>query len=92
MQTAEEIKNYRSEKKDSPWRDRPIEESLKLFEDMRRGLIDEGKATLRMKQDMKNDNFNMYDLIAYRIKVWKFSFAVKFAFRKLSSSNVFFNY
>jgi glutamyl/glutaminyl-tRNA synthetase len=36
---------------------------------MRRGLIDEGKATLRMKQDMQNDNFNMYDLIAYRIKV-----------------------
>lgn len=68
-QTAEEIKLYRAEKKDSPWRDRPIEESLKLFDDMRRGLIDEGKATLRMKQDMKNDNFNMYDLIAYRIKV-----------------------
>lgn len=36
---------------------------------MRRGLIDEGKATLRMKQDMKNENPNMYDLIAYRIKV-----------------------
>lgn len=52
----------------SPWRDRPIEESLKLFEDMRRGLIEEGKATLRMKQDMQSDNFNMYDLIAYRIK------------------------
>lgn len=68
-QTAEEIKLYRAEKKDSPWRDRPIEESLKLFDDMRRGLIDEGRATLRMKQDMKNDNFNMYDLIAYRIKV-----------------------
>jgi glutaminyl-tRNA synthetase len=60
---------YRSEKKDSPWRNRPIEESLKLFEDMRRGLVDEGKATLRMKGDMKNENFNMYDLIAYRIKV-----------------------
>lgn len=35
---------------------------------MRRGLIEEGKATLRMKQDMQSDNFNMYDLIAYRIK------------------------
>jgi len=67
-QTADEIKLYRSEKKDSPWRDRPISESLKLFSDMRRGLIDEGKATLRMKQDMQNENFNMYDLIAYRIK------------------------
>lgn len=53
----------------SPWRDRPIAESLKLFEDMRNGRIEEGKATLRMKQDMQNDNFNMYDLIAYRIKV-----------------------
>ena len=35
---------------------------------MKRGLIEEGKATLRMKQDMQSDNFNMYDLIAYRIK------------------------
>lgn len=52
----------------SPWRDRPITESLKLFEDMRQGVIEEGKATLRMKQDMQSDNFNMYDLIAYRIK------------------------
>ncbi len=69
LQTADEIKLYRAEKKDSPWRDRPISESLKLFADMRRGLIDEGKATLRMKQDMQNENFNMYDLIAYRIKV-----------------------
>ncbi|CAM6111796.1 unnamed protein product [Calypogeia fissa] len=67
-QTADEIKEYREKKMDSPWRNRPIKESLKLFDDMRRGLIDEGKATLRMKQDMKNDNFNMYDLIAYRIK------------------------
>ncbi|KAL6311605.1 hypothetical protein AAG906_039101 [Vitis piasezkii] len=33
-----------------------------------RGMIEEGKATLRMKQDMQSDNFNMYDLIAYRIK------------------------
>lgn len=53
----------------SPWRDRPIEESLMLFDDMKRGLIDEGKATLRMKQDMQGDNKNMYDLVAYRIKV-----------------------
>ncbi|KAJ4868233.1 hypothetical protein Rs2_50219 [Raphanus sativus] len=34
---------------------------------MRRGMIEEGKATLRMKQDMQNDNCNMYDLVAYRI-------------------------
>ncbi|KAK6931522.1 Glutamyl/glutaminyl-tRNA synthetase, class Ib, catalytic domain [Dillenia turbinata] len=67
-QTPEEIKEYREKKMNSPWRDRPIAESLKLFDDMRRGLIEEGKATLRMKQDMQSDNFNMYDLIAYRIK------------------------
>ena len=52
----------------SPWRDRPISVSLKLFNDMKEGRIDEGKATLRMKQDMQSDNGNMYDLIAYRIK------------------------
>ncbi|KHG03894.1 Glutamine--tRNA ligase [Gossypium arboreum] len=64
-QTPEEIKEYREKKMNSPWRDRPIAESLKLFDDMKRGLIEEGKATLRMKQDMQSDNFNMYDLIAY---------------------------
>lgn len=52
----------------SPWRDRPIEENLRLFEDMRRGLVEEGKATLRMKMDVKNENYNMFDLVAYRIK------------------------
>lgn len=67
-QTPEEIKEYREKKMNSPWRDRPIKESLQLFHDMKRGMIDEGKATLRMKQDMQSDNFNMYDLIAYRIK------------------------
>ncbi|KAL5707078.1 glutamine--tRNA ligase [Ranunculus cassubicifolius] len=67
-QTPEEIKEFREKKMNSPWRDRPIEESLELFNDMRRGKIEEGKATLRMKQDMQSDNFNMYDLIAYRIK------------------------
>nr|XP_043613934.1 glutamine--tRNA ligase [Erigeron canadensis] len=67
-QTGDEIKEYREKKKNSPWRDRPISESLKLFDDMKQGRIEEGKATLRMKQDMQSDNFNMYDLIAYRIK------------------------
>ncbi|CAI0553130.1 unnamed protein product [Linum tenue] len=67
-QTAEEIKEYREKKMNSPWRDRPISESLRLFDEMKRGMIEEGKATLRMKQDMQSDNFNMYDLIAYRIK------------------------
>ncbi|XP_028069710.1 glutamine--tRNA ligase-like isoform X2 [Camellia sinensis] len=67
-QTPEEIKEYREKRMNSPWRDRPIEESLKLFDDMKRGIIEEGKATLRMKQDMQSDNYNMHDLIAYRIK------------------------
>ncbi|OMO72924.1 Glutamyl/glutaminyl-tRNA synthetase, class Ib [Corchorus capsularis] len=67
-QTPEEIKEYREKKMNSPWRDRPIAESLKLFDDMKSGLIEEGKATIRMKQDMQSDNGNMYDLIAYRIK------------------------
>ncbi|KAG0462950.1 hypothetical protein HPP92_021426 [Vanilla planifolia] len=68
FKTPEEIKEYREKKLNSPWRDRPISESLSLFDDMRRGLIEEGKATLRMKQDMQSENKNMYDLIAYRIK------------------------
>ncbi|KAK4605936.1 hypothetical protein RGQ29_000287 [Quercus rubra] len=67
-QTPDEIKEFREKRMNSPWRDRPVSESLKLFEDMRKGLIEEGKATLRMKQDMQSDNYNMYDLIAYRIK------------------------
>ncbi|XP_038900996.1 glutamine--tRNA ligase-like isoform X3 [Benincasa hispida] len=67
-QTPDEIKEYREKKMNSPWRDRPVAESLKLFDEMKQGLIEEGKATLRMKQDMQSDNFNMYDLIAYRIK------------------------
>ncbi|CAI9096164.1 OLC1v1032248C1 [Oldenlandia corymbosa var. corymbosa] len=67
-QTPEEVKEYREKKMDSPWRDRPIEESLKLFDEMKQGRIEEGKATLRMKQDTKSDNGNMFDLIAYRIK------------------------
>ncbi len=37
----------REKREPSPWRDRPIEESLALFEDMRRGLFNEGTATLR---------------------------------------------
>ena len=37
----------REKKQGSPWRDRPIAENLTLFDDMRRGLVDEGKMTLR---------------------------------------------
>ncbi|KAL8161303.1 hypothetical protein V2J09_012792 [Rumex salicifolius] len=62
-QTADEIKEYREKKMNSPWRDRPIAESLKIFNEMKSGLIEEGKATLRMKQDMQSDNFNISLLI-----------------------------
>lgn len=65
-QTPDEIKEYREKKKESPWRNRPIEESLRLFEDMRKGKFEEGAATLRMKMDMNSDNTVMRDLIAYR--------------------------
>eukprot|EP00892_Ulva_mutabilis_P008053 jgi/Ulvmu1/561/UM001_0569.1 len=67
-QTGPEIKATREERGFSPWRDRPVAESLRLFEDMRRGLVDEGTATLRLKMDPKNDNRNMDDLVAYRVK------------------------
>lgn len=67
-QSGEEIKAYREQRKGSPWRDRPIEESVRLFQDMKNGLVDEGTATLRMRGDPQNENFNMFDLIAYRIK------------------------
>ncbi|KAL3136316.1 hypothetical protein ABBQ38_005580 [Trebouxia sp. C0009 RCD-2024] len=67
-QTADQIKTSRKNREASPWRDRPVAESLALFEDMRRGLMDEGKATLRMRGDHKNDVAVMWDLIAYRVK------------------------
>ncbi|DBA66182.1 hypothetical protein WJX79_006574 [Trebouxia sp. C0005] len=67
-QTADQIKLSRKHREPSPWRDRPIAESLALFEDMRRGLVDEGQATLRMRGDHKNDVAVMWDLIAYRVK------------------------
>ena len=59
IQTKDEIEASREKREPSPWRDRPVSESLALFDDMRRGLVDEGQATLRMKMDHKNDNYNM---------------------------------
>ena len=49
----------------SPWRDRPVDDSLQLFEDMRRGKMAEGEATLRMKLVMEDGK---QDPVAYRIK------------------------
>eukprot|EP00041_Stephanoeca_diplocostata_P012800 m.215364 g.215364 ORF g.215364 m.215364 type:complete len:783 (+) comp19095_c0_seq1:55-2403(+) len=63
-QQADEMKGHET-KVHSPWRDRPIAESLQLFQDMKNGKIDEGKATLRMKHIMKDGKL---DPVAYRIK------------------------
>ncbi len=51
----------------SPYRDRPIEESLELFEKMKNGEVEEGKMTLRAKIDLASGNFNMRDPVIYRI-------------------------
>ena len=52
----------------SPWRDRPIEESLDLFRRMRAGEFPDGAMTLRAKIDLASGNFNMRDPAIYRIK------------------------
>ncbi len=69
--TPEEFKDYRGDTSTparSPWRDRPIEESLDLFERMKNGEFPEGKYTLRAKIDLTSGNFNMRDPVLYRIK------------------------
>ncbi|NWX20656.1 SYQ ligase, partial [Aegotheles bennettii] len=62
-QKVEEIKGHNPPP--SPWRDRPVEESLMLFEDMRKGKFGEGEATLRMKLVMEDGKM---DPVAYRVK------------------------
>jgi len=52
----------------SPFRDRPIEESLDLFERMKNGEFAEGEMTLRAKIDLASGNFNMRDPVIYRIR------------------------
>jgi glutaminyl-tRNA synthetase len=52
---------------DSPYRNRPVEENLDLFERMRKGEFPDGTRTLRAKIDMASPNFNMRDPIMYRI-------------------------
>ncbi len=51
----------------SPYRDRPIEESLALFEKMKNGEVADGQMTLRAKIDLTSGNFNMRDPVIYRI-------------------------
>ena len=68
---ADEITEYRGTLtepgKDSPYRNRSIEENLKLFEEMRAGKYGNGEKTLRAKIDMAHPNINMRDPVIYRI-------------------------
>jgi glutaminyl-tRNA synthetase len=69
--SADEIRQYRGTLtepgKESPFRNRSIEESLALFERMRAGEFPDGSRTLRAKIDMASPNFNLRDPVMYRI-------------------------
>ncbi len=68
--TPEQMKEMRGDTKTpatSPYRDRPIEESLDLFERMKNGEFPDGSMTLRAKIDLASGNFNMRDPVIYRI-------------------------
>ena len=69
--SQEEMSKYRGTLtepgKNSPWRDRSVEENLKLFEEMRAGKYKDGEKTLRAKIDMSHPNINMRDPAMYRI-------------------------
>ncbi|MDP3296397.1 MAG: glutamine--tRNA ligase/YqeY domain fusion protein [Thermodesulfovibrionia bacterium] len=69
--SADEIREYRGTLiepgKDSPYRNRSVEENLDLFERMRAGEFPDGSRTLRAKIDMKSGNINMRDPVMYRI-------------------------
>ena len=69
--SAEEIRQHRGTLtepgKDSPYRNRPIEENLNLFERMRAGEFPDGSRVLRAKIDMASPNLNMRDPVMYRI-------------------------
>ncbi len=70
--SAEEIREHRGTLtepgKESPYRNRSVEENLDLFERMRRGEFSDGSKTLRAKIDMSSGNINMRDPVMYRIK------------------------
>ena len=69
--TGEEIKEYRGTLtqpgKESPYRNRTVEENLRLFEEMKEGKYKDGEKVLRAKIDMASPNINMRDPIIYRI-------------------------
>lgn len=70
--SAEEMRIYRGNLteagKNSPFRDRPIEENLDLFRRMKAGEFADGSLSLRLKIDMSSPNINMRDPVIYRIK------------------------
>src|SRR6267142_2385224 len=70
--TADEMREHRGTLteagRESPYRNRPVAESLDLFERMRRGEFDEGTKTLRAKIDMASGNINLRDPVMYRIR------------------------
>ena len=69
--TAEEIRAYRGTLtepgKNSPYRERSIEENLELFENMKNGMYKDGEKVLRAKIDMASPNMNMRDPVIYRV-------------------------
>lgn len=69
---VDQIREYRGTLtepgKNSPWRDRSIEETLNLFERMRNGEFENGEKVLRARIDMSSPNINMRDPVIYRIK------------------------
>jgi glutaminyl-tRNA synthetase len=70
--TAEEIREFRGTLtepgKESPYRNRSIEENIALFSEMRSGKFADGECVLRAKIDMSSPNINMRDPIIYRVK------------------------
>ena len=69
--SAEEIREYRGTLtepgKNSPYRDRSVEENLELFENMKNGMYQDGEKVLRAKIDMASPNINMRDPVIYRV-------------------------
>ena len=69
--SADEIREYRGTLtepgKNSPYRDRSVEENLKLFEEMTAGKYEDGSKVLRAKIDMSSPNINMRDPVIYRV-------------------------
>lgn len=69
--TAEEIRTYRGTLKEpgknSPYRDRSVEENLRLFEEMKNGVYKDGEKVLRARIDMASPNMNMRDPVIYRV-------------------------